>query len=697
MRSASRQRVLSRPTSALAVRPNLSNMLETVEGDALTVKVTGDGKDFGTYRRKAWQIVGTTLYEELIEEGKFFKGVNAVSSRSLKSDLVASSLSRIGDLVPLETTKISLALKQFMILGEPPVEAGELALRSGNEFAFDHYLSHHRFDIVLTVLEQRNKATKIFGRQDVVRVKERHGGKFSPKSFGSGDATTWHSTLESDFAPALGFPLHQIFQHEGIADVTCELASLRGPGARYVAMDPVAGGNRQETATQDSESETTATQSLVKQAVAVDTTPPALQVIEAVTASGPVVSIEGQVHDQSPIAELSVQGVPVPLGADGKFTIRRGVPVGESEIIVAPVDVWGNVVERRVRVRRTLFQTVPKATTQISSAANPANTSPPVIETVTGLSTNLEVETISGRVTGVSKIASLTIEGEPVTIGANGAFSLERKLPIGESRLRIAAVDAQGNRAETIVSVLRKPHIPKVNYGNYHALVIGNADYQDLPKLQTAVVDAEAVAKILDEEYGFRVKLLTDVTREDMIDAFDILREELGENDNLLVYHAGHGWLDEASSRGYWQPVNAQINRRLQWMSNATLTDSLKALKAKHVMLVADSCYSGVLTRSIKVPDRTIDYIERMASRRARVVLTSGGLEPVMDSGGGKHSVFAEQFLKVLKNNTGVLDRTQLFEQVRRPVVLAAPQTPQYSDIRFSGHDGGDFLFVRKY
>ena len=284
-----------------------------------------------------------------------------------------------------------------------------------------------------------------------------------------------------------------------------------------------------------------------------------------------------------------------------------------------------------------------------------------------------------------------------MTIGANGAFSVERKLPIGESRLRIAAVDAQGNRAETIVSVLRKPHITKVNYGNYHALVIGNADYQDLPKLHTAVVDAEAVAKILDEEYGFRVKVLTDVTREDMIDAFDILREELGENDNLLVYYAGHGWLDEASSRGYWQPVNAQINRRSQWMSNATLTDSLKALKAKHVMVVADSCYSGVLTRSIKVPDRTIDYIERMASRRARVVLTSGGLEPVMDSDGGKHSVFAEQFLKVLKNNTGVLDGTQLFEQVRRPVVLAAPQTPQYSDIRFSGHDGGDFLFVRKY
>ena len=425
---------------------------------------------------------------------------------------------------------------------------------------------------------------------------------------------------------------------------------------------------------------------------------------ESIDAVGPVVAIEGLVSDQSAIAELSVQGVPVPIGADGRFTIRRGVPVGKSEIAVAAVDVWGNVTQRQVRVSRTLpkaqppklaatSQTTTKATTTVAAA----DTTPPVIETVAGLKTNLEVETISGRVRDASKVASFTIEGKPVALGADGTFSVDRKLPIGESKVRMAAVDTHGHQAEMVVSVLRRPHIPKVNYGNYHALIIGNADYQDLPKLQTAVVDAKAVAKILDEEYGFKVRLLTDVTRVEMIDAFDELRGELGENDNLLVYYAGHGWLDEASNRGYWQPVNAQINRRSQWMSNATLTDSLTALKAKHVMVVADSCYSGVLTRSIKVPDRTIDYIERMASRRARVVLTSGGLEPVQDSGGGKHSVFAAHFLKVLENNTGVLDGTQLFEQVRRPVVLAAPQTPQYSDIRFAGHDGGDFLFVRKY
>jgi len=42
------------------------------------------------------------------------------------------------------------------------------------------------------------------------------------------------------------------------------------------------------------------------------------------------------------------------------------------------------------------------------------------------------------------------------------------------------------------------------------------------------------------------------------------------------------------------------------------------------------------------------------------------------------------------------MDGTQLFNQIRRPVMTAANQTPQYTDVRQAGHDGGDFLFVRK-
>jgi hypothetical protein len=48
-----------------------------------------------------------------------------------------------------------------------------------------------------------------------------------------------------------------------------------------------------------------------------------------------------------------------------------------------------------------------------------------------------------------------------------------------------------------------------------------------------------------------------------------------------------------------------------------------------------------------------------------------------------------------LAGNDAVIDGTQLFTKMRRPVMVAADQTPEYSDARNAGHEGGNFLFVR--
>ena len=85
-----------------------------------------------------------------------------------------------------------------------------------------------------------------------------------------------------------------------------------------------------------------------------------------------------------------------------------------------------------------------------------------------------------------------------------------------------------------------------------------------------------------------------------------------------------------------------------------------------------------------------------MAGKKSRTALVSGGLEPVMDAGGGGHSVFAKAFLEALADNDGVLDGQALFARIKRPVILNSDQTPDYADIRRAGHDGGDFLFIRQ-
>jgi ankyrin repeat protein len=241
-----------------------------------------------------------------------------------------------------------------------------------------------------------------------------------------------------------------------------------------------------------------------------------------------------------------------------------------------------------------------------------------------------------------------------------------------------------------------------VHFGRYHALIIGNNAYSDMSPLKTAVNDATAVAELLRTTYGFTVTLLTNTTREDIITALDHLRATLTEQDNLLIYYAGHGVLDTIEERGYWLPVNAKHDSRIQWISNTTITDTLKAMAAKHILVVADSCYSGTLVRGIDVVGPSSGaardtYLARIAQKRSRTVLTSGGLEPVADSGGGGvHSVFAKAFLTALHENRDVLDGQQLFHLIRRPVILNASQTPEYTDMRYAGHEGGDFLFVRR-
>ncbi len=255
------------------------------------------------------------------------------------------------------------------------------------------------------------------------------------------------------------------------------------------------------------------------------------------------------------------------------------------------------------------------------------------------------------------------------------------------------AVEGLATGAEGGVAL---PASARARFGRYHALVIGNDGYTEFDVLETARNDARAVAELLEREYAFEVKLLIDATREDILLALAEYRKALGAQDNLLIYYAGHGWLDEAADEGYWLPVDARRDDVVNWVSNGAITGYFKSIEAKHILVVADSCYAGTLTRGIRTAARAPSDIQRMAERRARVVLTSGGVEPVADGGSRSgHSAFAAAFLEALEENAGVLDTSTLYGRIRRPVLLATEQDPDIADIRRAGHEGGDFLFIR--
>jgi hypothetical protein len=235
-------------------------------------------------------------------------------------------------------------------------------------------------------------------------------------------------------------------------------------------------------------------------------------------------------------------------------------------------------------------------------------------------------------------------------------------------------------------------------FGRYHALVIGINAYKNLPKLEMAVSDASAVADLLRQKYGFEVTLLLNPGRTEVIRALDMLRGELTDADNLLFYYAGHGVLDIEADARFWMSVDAEDSTQADWISIAIITSTVRTMSAKHIMVVSDSCYSGRLTRgltvSIKSGSERVEELTRLAAKRSRTALVSCGLEPVADGGGEGHSVFTRAFLTALREGNEVIDGQQLFSKIRRPVVVRANQTSEYSDMRLANHEGGDFLFV---
>jgi len=282
----------------------------------------------------------------------------------------------------------------------------------------------------------------------------------------------------------------------------------------------------------------------------------------------------------------------------------------------------------------------------------------------------------------------------------NHIAAIQRKkktLLVSQERIESPILPSQTEAAVEESAYRDEITVPTGSRGRYYAVVIGNNNYQYLPRLKTAKNDAQTVARILNKEYGFNVKILLDAKRADILVAISKLRETLTRMDNLLIYYAGHGWLDKEGDEGYWLPVDATKDNEINWISNSSITTQIKAMEANHVLIVADSCYSGKLGRSIHIQKRAPDYYSRIAKKRARSVIASGGLEPVIDSGGkGNHSVFASAFIEALQGNNHIMDTSELFNIIRRPIVLNADQTPEYADIRKAGHDGGEFLFIRK-
>ncbi len=248
-----------------------------------------------------------------------------------------------------------------------------------------------------------------------------------------------------------------------------------------------------------------------------------------------------------------------------------------------------------------------------------------------------------------------------------------------------------------------------INFGRYFALIIGNQDYVFLDDLRSPIEDGKKLQKVLEDKYGFSTLFIPNASEKSILNTINDFYEQIGENDNLLIYYAGHGNISHSdlsrTERGYWLPVDAGKDNISNWINNSVISDHLDRLRARSVLVISDSCYAGYLG-SEKSPflfgvsgSQTEKAIHAGLARRARVVISSGGVKPVLDGSNKTHSIFASALIESLEQNKDALRDSGLFAQLsvnvrKRGQTAAVDQIPEMKPVREAGHEGGAFYFV---
>ena len=247
-----------------------------------------------------------------------------------------------------------------------------------------------------------------------------------------------------------------------------------------------------------------------------------------------------------------------------------------------------------------------------------------------------------------------------------------------------------------------------ITKGEYRALIIGNDKYNDTqgkwPALKTAVSDAKAVGQLLQKNYGFTdVQVLENANRRDVLLALQDLSRRIVANDSVLLYYAGHGFMDLETNRGFWVPVDAVGTDQSTFLRNSTIRDEMSVIasRAKHTLLVSDSCFSGTLLRRGGrgiPPDNNADlYYQKVASKKSVQIMTAGGAEYVDDDyQNSGHSPFTYFLISELKHNDKpLLTAGELSTNVEKAVANNVDQVPQSGVLQGAGDEMGEFIFIK--
>jgi len=240
---------------------------------------------------------------------------------------------------------------------------------------------------------------------------------------------------------------------------------------------------------------------------------------------------------------------------------------------------------------------------------------------------------------------------------------------------------------------------PYVKQGTAHVLAIGINRFVSFHPLFNAKKDVQDILNVLTQKYQFKDENITRLfdkkaTKNNIINELIRFKNDLEEEDSLLILFSGHGAIDKSDPEiGYWIPYDAKRNEVGDYLENFQIKKRLEGIKARHVLIIADSCYSGEMFKGSNEEDDDDRRNQILSGIPSRWFLASGRGK-VRDGPPGGNSPFARALLEILgENEKETLRISTVIESVLNRVDLKYKQIPKGERLDMEGHEGGQFVF----
>lgn len=259
------------------------------------------------------------------------------------------------------------------------------------------------------------------------------------------------------------------------------------------------------------------------------------------------------------------------------------------------------------------------------------------------------------------------------------------------------------NVTRKAVAKLKLSELESDPQGRFLVVSIGINKYDHWQRLKNAVNDAKGLQKTLIDYFGFQAPIDPifdrDATNDAILSLEDSLRKELKPEDNLVFFFAGHGHTridkvgdEKLGETGFLVPVNANYPPEEHWSEYIELDyflNKISNLPAKHILVILDSCYSGLaLGKAINAIRGLSPHKQDISSRISRQVITSAYYDqPALDGGPiPGHSLFTGTLIYGLKSrkadlhHDGIITSSELglFVQKRVGHESDSSQTPDF-------------------